>query len=275
MHCLVTGAQGFLGAQVVKKLRSAGAFVTATGRRPAAGIVECDLLVESDVSRLLKSVAPDCIVHCAAHVPKNSDEYKNEYSVAASLDMLDAVLVTSNCPIVFISSMTVYGTGRDCPVVEKDAGDPASAYGVGKWKAELRLRTEGRAALAIRIPGLFGPSRRNGLVYNLLHAAKYKHSVRLPEDPVLWAAMHVNDAATGIAKLALSGFDVFEEINLAYPGKYSIDKLVTTAGGIYGHHIDYAIKQPTFEFDLTRAKMRGAVLSDGFREALVKFGNDI
>jgi hypothetical protein len=113
------------------------------------------------------------------------------------------------------------------------------------------------------------------LVYNLLHAAKYKHSVRLPEDPVLWAAMHVNDAATGIAKLALSGFDVFEEINLAYPGKYSIDKLVTTAGGIYGHHIDYAIKQPTFEFDLTRAKMRGAVLSDGFREALVKFGNDI
>jgi len=275
MHCLVTGAQGFLGAQIVKELRSAGSVVTAAGRRPEAGVVMCDLSVESDVARLVRSVAPDCIVHCAAHVPKNSDEYKNEHSVTASLDMFDAVLLASNCPIVFISSMTVYGVERDRPVVEEDAGDPTSAYGLGKWKAEVRLKTEGRAALAIRIPGLFGPSRRNGLVYNLLHAAKYKHSVRLPRDPVLWAAMHVDDAAAGIAKLALSGFHSFEEINLAYPGKYSIDKLVTTAGNIYGHHIEYAIKQPNFEFDLTRAKKLGAVPSAGFHEALVKFGSEI
>ncbi len=37
------------------------------------------------------------------------------------------------------------GTQRDRPVIEQDAGDPTSAYGIAKWQAEQR-RNGGRSA---------------------------------------------------------------------------------------------------------------------------------
>jgi UDP-glucose 4-epimerase len=275
MHYLVTGAQGFLGAKVVKAFEAEGALVTASGRYSVGDLVGCDLSVLNDVTRLLDSVAPDCIIHCAAKVPKNLDEYEDLDSFLINLDMLDTILMASDCPIVFISSMTVYGTNCMVPVIEEGAGDPTSRYGLGKWKAELRLRDEGRPSLAIRIPGLFGPPRLNGLVYNLLRAAKYKHGVSLPESSVQWAAMHVDDAARSIAKAALSGVDDFEAINVAYSDTYSIDNLVTIVGEIYQHKIEYFVAQPSFEFNLTRAEIRGALPDSNLYESLVRFGNDI
>lgn len=275
MRYLVTGAQGFLGAHVVNALRATGATVTATGRRPVENMVCCDLTVAHDVARMVEHIAPDRIVHCAAHVPRTLGEYQDGSSAQASLYMLETLLSVSACPIVFVSSMTVYGTPRDRPVTEQDAGDPDSAYGKGKWQGEQRLIADGRPALAVRIPGLFGPSRCEGLVYNVVRAAKHGLSPQLPAASILWAAMHIDDAAKSIVMLAGSPINGFEAINMGYRGVYSIKTLVSVAFDIYGRHVDYAVKQPSFEFDLTRAEGRDAVPGCSFRDALVKFGNQI
>jgi len=275
MRYLVTGARGFLGAQVVNALRATGATVTATGRRPLESVVCCDLTVAGDVARMVEHIAPDRIVHCAAHVPRTLEEYQDGSSAQASLHMLDTLLSASACPVVFVSSMTVYGTQRDRPVAEQDAGAPASAYGNGKWQGEQRLIADGRPVLAVRIPGLFGPSRCDGLVYNVVHAAKHGLSPQLPSASILWAAMHVDDAAESIVALAGSPINGFEAINIGYRGVYSIKTLVAVACDIYGRHVDYAVRQPSFEFDLTRAESRDAVPGCSFRDALVKFGNQI
>lgn len=275
MRYLVTGAQGFLGAQVVNALRSTGAIVTATGRRPMNNVVCCDLSVRRDVVRMVENIAPDRIVHCAAYVPRTLEEYQDGSNAQASLRLLDMVLFASTCPVVFISSMTVYGTQRDRPVIEQDAGDPTSAYGIAKWQAEQRLMVDGRPALTVRIPGLFGPSRRNGLVYNVVSALKYGQLPQLPPMSISWAAMHVDDAAESIVKLAAMPINQFEAINIGYHGEYSIEILRSLVCEIYGQHVDYSVKQPDFEFDLTRAESYDALPGCSFRDALVKFGKQI
>ena len=275
MRFLVTGAQGFLGERVVNALRTKGVAVTPTGKRPENGVICCDLAMAEDAARMVAQVSPDRIVHCAAHVPKTREEYGDDNSAQASLCMLDTVLAASACPLVYVSSMTVYGAGRDRPVAEEDAGDPSSAYGNGKWQGEKHLMADGRASLAVRIPGLFGPSRRDGLVYNVVYAAKHGEAPQLPTVPVLWAAMHVDDAAESIATLAMSQITGFEAVNVGYRGTYSIKELVSAAYNVYGRHTDYTAYQPNFEFDLSCAERHGAVPAGDFREALAKFGDQI
>jgi nucleoside-diphosphate-sugar epimerase len=273
MRYLVTGAQGFLGAQLVHTLRTVGAEVTATGRRSAENVYCCDLTDASAVARMMDEVFPDCVIHCAAYVPKTIKAYQDIDGANAGYRMLDNLLNGSDCPVVFVSSMTVYGAAREQPVVEEDAGNPVSAYGEGKWQAELRLKADGRPSLAVRIPGLFGPARRGGLVHNVVSALKHGHpDPQLPESAVLWAAMHVEDAAECIVKLASAPMHNHEAVHIGYRGAYSIDRFVALACEIFGGHIDYVVEQPRFEFNLSRAESRDAVPTNSFRDALEKFG---
>ena len=275
MNYLVTGAQGFLGAKVVEALRAAGCKVTPTGRHDINDVVGCDLTVASQVGQLVEKADPHLIIHCAAHVPKKIEEYQDDLSANKSLHMVKMLVASTECPLIFILSMTVYGEELDRPVVEEDAGVPTPIYGYGKWQNEQLLKATAHSSLSIRIPGLFGESRKSGLIYNFMHGVKYAHDFSLPEFPVLWAAMHVDDAAGSIARTASEGIQNIGAIHIAYRGSYSIETLVSNVGAIYGRKLDCPIKQPKIEFDLTRADMRRAVPSTSFLESLQKYSADI
>lgn len=276
MRFLVTGAQGFLGEQIVKQLQLSGAQVVATGRRAAAGIYCCDLTDLAEVRAMITAVRPDRVIHCAAHVPQIQTEYRDANRANESLCMLENLLAASSCTVVFISSMTVYGSAQGRPVQEDSAGEPQSAYGEGKWQAERLLRTHNRPTLAVRIPGLFGPARRSGLIYNLLHALKHGAALpKLPDSPVLWAAMHVSDAAAGVIKLAQATIDNHQAINFGYRGKFAIDHFLTMTTGMFGQKFSYELKHPEFEFDLSRADALGVVSDKTFRDALVQLVEEI
>lgn len=275
MNYLVTGAQGFLGAKVLEALRAAGCRVTATGRHETNDVAGCDLTVASEVSHLVKKTSPDLIIHCAAHVPKKIVGYQDVPSANESLLMVKMLIASTECPLIFISSMTVYGAELNRPVVEDDAGDPASAYGYGKWQAEQLLKADPRPTMSIRIPGLFGEPRKSGLIYNLMHSVKYNYNFNLPEFPILWAAMHVDDAAAGIAKMASEGIQGKEAIHIAYRGSYSIEKLVSNVAAIYGCQLHCPVRQPKIEFNLNLADMRRVVPTTSFLESLKKYSAKI
>lgn len=276
MRFLVTGAQGLLGEQVVKQLIFRGEEVIASGRRTALGIYCCDLTDLADVRAMIAAVRPDRIIHCAAHVPQSIADYSNGDRANDSLRMLENLLLACDCPVVITSSMTVYGPSHKRPVREEDGGQPQSAYGEGKWKAELLLRTHHCPTLAIRIPGLFGPARRAGLIYNVLSALKQGAALpKLPDAPVLWAAMHVSDAAAGVVKLAQCTIDGHEAINFGYSGKLSINYFLTMAAGMFAKACPNLSKQPEFEFDLSRAEALGVFPEKTFREALQQFAAEI
>ncbi len=268
MTVLVTGAAGYLGAHVIRALRLKGVKAMGTARVANLGVgyLATDLLNPSSVRRAIDDSRPDCIVHCAAEVPRADLGYSDKQAAARSIEMVRNLLdaIPSQSALLYISSMTVYGTPSEASWTEADAGEPQSEYARGKWRAEQEIAASEARALTIRLPGLFGAPRNAGLVYNLEAAMRAGTEPALPKVPVVWAAMHVGDAAKAVACLARKLSDnslvfenVGEAVHVACEGPNSIDYLARQLAGHYGRALRYEVKHPVVTFDLSRARSLG------------------
>lgn len=265
---LITGAQGFLGRKVVEALGTSGIDILPLGRRKEPGSLTCDLSDPSSVEQVIGREHFDMIIHCAAHVPHSSKEEDEAACAEQSVAMVENLLRFTSCPLVYVSSMTVYGTGGASPKKEDDAGDPKTAYGAGKWRAEKLIEKSGRPAWCVRLPGLFGEPRKGGIVRNVVRSLRDSLPLALPERSVVWAGMSVTDAAQGVAALARIKPTGYQPINFAYRGAYSISRLVEMASELFGKTYSYSIEQPDFEFDLALAEGLGITPEHTLRNAL-------
>ena len=275
---LITGSQGFLGRAISQKFKRPDINLMLTGRRPQDGIYQCDLMSITEFSALVKYCKPDLIIHCAAFVPHSPSDYDNKSCSRNTVMMVKNILTSSSCPILHISSMTVYGEASctDNVYKESDAGGPTSEYGFSKWESELLLQSDPRPTLSIRIPGLYGISKKSGLVYNTLLACKNFKDFTLPKKPVLWSAMHVDDAASVSARIALNHFFEYPSINCGYPGKININIFLGVVANIFKiKSIDALIQHPTFEFDLTLAQSFDLISNSSFEMSLMDFAEEI
>lgn len=251
-----------------------GMSVVGTGRHSTKDVIACDLLESEEVKSVIQKINPEKIIHCAAYTPKQNRDYQDIDGANMNLVMVENILASTSCPIIYTSSMTVYGSVGQGAKHEDEAGDPVSEYGIGKWKAEKLMDEAGCRGFAVRIPGLFGFPRNGGLIGNLVKYLKGEGGLILPDKPVLWAGMHVDDAADSIVKLTLAEVKGFYPINIAYPGQYSISKLLTIITEISGHTFEYTVEHPIFEFDLTRARKFNAGPSCTLKDAIMRVMNE-
>ena len=156
---LVTGASGFLGNAVARKLAAAGRVVRAGFRHAEDRL---DLREPDTVRRLLASGQPDVVIHAAAYRdPDFCEEHPDE---TRRLNVEPVRLLASELPtgarLVLISSDYVFD-GESPPYREDSARHPLSLYGHSKAEAEdMALARPG--TLVVRIPLLIGiePSHR-------------------------------------------------------------------------------------------------------------------
>lgn len=244
---LVTGSSGYLGAEVVAALGASGA--TAVGHdRTTRG----DLRDAEVVRRALLDARPDVVVHCAAAVPRSAGGYDDEAAARASLEMVDALVAAAPPYVVFTSSMTVYGADLPMPVTE-DTTAPSSAYGHAKLAAEQALLgRDGPGTTVLRLPGLFGGTRTSGLVHALCAAAAGGEVPALPAAPLLWAGMHVADAAAAVVRATLRPPVGDVVLNVGYAGTQSISRLVGLLAAL-DDRLATSVEHPDFSMDLTRA----------------------
>jgi len=274
MRILITGAQGFLGGSLFNLLNTNSGEIIPTGRKNKKNYIKCNLVKKKEVNKLISNSNPEIIIHCAATVPKKKVDY-NKSIYQDDLIMLSNIISESSCPIFFISSMTVYGNYLDKPALEKDSLKPISSYAKMKLKCENLLKSSKRAGFAIRIPGLFGLPRKSGIIYNTLYSLKYKKDIKLPDYPLLWASMHIDDAILSISKLVENNINNFQSINVGYSEKYSINLLVQKINRIFNKNIEYDIVHPTFKFDLNQAKLHGIEPLNSLETAINTFYKQI
>tara|TARA_Y100000590_G_scaffold292814_1_gene329715 strand:+ start:30613 stop:31488 length:876 start_codon:yes stop_codon:yes gene_type:complete len=275
---LITGSQGFLGKEIVKKSKKLDPrhvrFVF-TGLRNLENVFKCDLTFLADVNKLSEKVSPSLIIHCASYVPKNLTEYNDINASKKNCTMMKNLVSVFTCPILFISSMAIYGEKSGKPIDEKEALEPSSAYGLGKKNAEGILLKSNNPSLSVRIPGLYGFRRESGLVYNLINSMLNDTKIKLPQSPLLWAAMDVEDAAKIILELCFLDWSNIDAVNVSYDEKYSINRLVDILNIKLNKEIDCNVNHPTFEYNLNLIKQMGVGMNFSFDNSLEKLINNL
>lgn len=173
MRALVTGADGFLGSNLLSHLEAQGYNVVATSRklsvRGTTGRVfmPFDLACTGqDLLQLLPGV--DVLVHLAwGSTPgASNDDPLADFLIntAGTVRLFDACAKAWGPRIVFASSGgQVYGE-LDCDLTsESDTANPKSAYGLGKLSCEKYLaffsNLYGITGISLRVANLYGPGQ--------------------------------------------------------------------------------------------------------------------
>lgn len=264
---LVTGAGGYLGSRIVATLRARAVPVIGTDRRRE---LACDLTDSGAVMKLLRDSGATTVVHCAAKVPRSDAGYDDETAARANLDMVVNLVSARPRHVVFTSTMAVYDGRVPLPVSETHEACGEGAYAKAKKAAETRLLTaSGLAVTILRLPGLFGAPRRDGLLYNAALAFATGQVPRTPLDPPLWAAMHVADAAELCVRAALrKGPSIV--VNAGYPGRFSIASAISDLSALFGVPAPACAPGPEFELDLTVLRRELGPLAHDFSSRLAE-----
>jgi nucleoside-diphosphate-sugar epimerase len=204
---LVTGAAGFLGAQIVRVASSRGGTVTSLTHRPAPGSVAVDLTVD-ELDPIFAVARPDVVINAASYgVGREERDMDRMFAVntIAVHRLLSAAKTSGVRRFIQLGTYSEYG---DQPqrITEGTPLRPKEGYGVTKAAASLLVlaNTGLPESLVLRLFNIFGPEERPHRLLRRV-AEHCRNGARLPLTPgdqvKDWA--YVGDVAEWIVDLAL------------------------------------------------------------------------
>ena len=175
---LVTGANGFIGSALCRRLQEAGMLVRAAVRDrskvQANGgvsdgghewVVLHDQSTESDMQQALHGV--QTVVHLAARVHVMADRASDPLYEFRLVNrdwterLAGAAAEQGVRRFVYLSSIKVNGEETRVPFTESDPPNPQDPYGISKWEAEQALAVvaakTGLETVVLRPPLAYGP----------------------------------------------------------------------------------------------------------------------
>jgi UDP-glucuronate 4-epimerase len=190
---LITGAAGFVGSHLLKKLRDLGSDVygadnfstyysveykflrlKSLGISPDLDVIKCDISDYGKLDQLISSIRPEYIIHLAAQAGvrlslTNSSSYISA-NVAGFQNVIRSSVENGVKGIVYASSSSVYGDSTPTPYKETSISlRPKSLYGVTKLSNELFAEIQSKSS-NLRFRGLryftvYGPWGRPDMAY--------------------------------------------------------------------------------------------------------------
>ena len=231
MRAFVTGATGFIGGHVARKLRDRGDEVVALVRSPdKAGelrglgceLVEGDLADEDAIKKGVEG--GHAVIHVGAiykvGIPKSERDAMWDANVGGTERVLDAAHEAGVERIVYVSTCNVFGNTKGEVVDEGYRRDESegflSFYDETKYRAhevaEDRLE-KGYPIVIVQPAGVYGPNDHSEIGNMIDQARTGKLKMKMfPETGFM--LIHVEDVAEGIV-LALDKGEVGEAYVLA------------------------------------------------------------
>ncbi|MBN1518146.1 NAD-dependent epimerase/dehydratase family protein [Candidatus Sumerlaeota bacterium] len=190
MKNLITGAAGFIGSSIARRLIAQGQTVRGIDcfidyyprsikENNIAPLRDCaefefieDSLMSVDLERLLDGVK--VVYHQAAQAGVRASwgrdfEIYTENNIRATQRLLEACR-DRTIKVVYASSSSVYGDTEDLPMRETSPTAPHSPYGVSKLAAEhlcrLYTRNFGLHTVSLRYFTVYGPGQRPDMAFH-------------------------------------------------------------------------------------------------------------
>ena len=181
---LVTGAAGFIGAAIAKKLIEENNEVWTIDNLSTGFIdnipngtkfIKGNCQDDKSINQL-KNTRFDAIIHYAGQssgeISFDDPIYDLRTNCESTLKLIQYGLSNGCNRLIYASSMSVYGDVPDMPIPESHPSSPLSFYGVGKLASEHYLRiyqSKGLLPTSMRIFNVYGPGQnltnlRQGMV---------------------------------------------------------------------------------------------------------------
>lgn len=208
---LVTGASGFIGRRLCRRLKELGAEVVAASRQPApaeplARWHQVDLTASDTARRLVAEARPDVAFHLASQVTESRERSSVlatfHANLASTVYLLDAVAEHGCRRVIQTGSLE-----------EPEAGDPVSIptspYAAAKWSASAYGRMFhqlwGTPVVLARLFMVYGPEQRDHskVVPHVITSLLLGHEPRLASGkrPVDW--VYVDDVVEGLLRVGV------------------------------------------------------------------------
>lgn len=181
MKVLVTGANGQLGYDVINELKRRG------HKAIGVDVADMDITDEKQVSKVMKSVCPDAVIHCAAWTAVDAAEDNEERVRAINAEgtkHIAQACKTLDCKLIYISTDYVFdGQGTIPWAADCKDYSPLSVYGKTKLEGELAVADTLEKYFIVRIAWVFGVNGNN-FVKTMLKVGKTHDTVRVVNDQI-------------------------------------------------------------------------------------------
>lgn len=248
----VTGAGGFIGAQVCRRLSARGYTVRALIGPPKSHQLVPDLFETcarfdiTDLGRLVELFSGvDAVVHVAGppSVRRSFDEPRlfARTHVEGTAAVLEAARKNDVARIVYISSADVYGGSESERVTEEHPVEARSPYGASKIGAEQMVRAFSRAygldALILRPFSVYGQGMSaKSLVQSIISQLDKSGPVRVANLRPVRDYCFVSDVACAIERAIAAPLKGVEIVNIGSGVGTSVAELAGTAIALAGNH---------------------------------------
>lgn len=199
---LVTGAGGLLGGAMARRLAEKGCAVSATGRRPTAmpfpAYQPCELSDAAETAKLFTGEV-DAVVHAAARIRGNDADAFERDNVCATRNLAAAARASGVRRFILISTISVYS--GDGPFTEDSPAEAADLYGRSKAVAEKACLEALPTATVLRLAGLHGAPRRDGVVYEMFAQARRGRPIEVAEPDTRATLTFIDDVVSAANRL--------------------------------------------------------------------------